>query len=278
MSSKKSDFSRLSSDLRSVPANAPRARHRKTFFGIRAGLFFLLLTGLLIGGFVAGAQILRKPVSSAESPKLGEKNKGKNFDNADIRVNAKNNLGQIAEVRALAKSGRFSSISDHAKKSVAKINDALTELKASHPDVQMELSPQTGAVEKLYAQNGLSNINPGRSGEDIVREFITGNRDLYGLNYSEINDLHFFGESRSQESSLRMIRVEQMVEGRPVFQSETRFILDGDGRIIESLGAMIPEATAKASRMENLLSPQQALRLTTAQFDISLDEKSNVGD
>ena len=55
---------------------------------------------------------------------------------------------------------------------------------------------------------------------------------------------------------MRMVRVEQVVNGHAVFQSETRFILDRDGRIYRSTGLIIPEATATAPKEDFLRSRQ----------------------
>jgi Zn-dependent metalloprotease len=82
----------------------------------------------------------------------------------------------------------------------------------------------------LRSANSLSGPQPGRSGEEIVRDFITANSEIYGLNAADIANLNFIGESVSPGSGLRMVRVEQMVNGLPVFQSETRVVLDREGR------------------------------------------------
>jgi hypothetical protein len=89
------------------------------------------------------------------------------------------------------------------------------------------MSPLTGAVEVLRNTRGaLSGPAPGRSGEEIVRSFVRANGAVYGLARADVATLNFLGESVSPGSGMRMIGVEQVVNGLPLFQSETRFILD----------------------------------------------------
>jgi hypothetical protein len=91
----------------------------------------------------------------------------------------------------------------------------------------------------------------------------------------EIEDLNFIGESVSPASGVRMVRVEQMIKQRPVFQSESRFILDREGRIVRSLGLMVPNATPQAEALENLLSPEDALQRTMAHNKKQPDPKAS---
>jgi hypothetical protein len=72
---------------------------------------------------------------------------------------------------------------------------------------------------------------------------------------------------------MRMVRMEQTVNGLPVFQSETRFILDAGGRVFRSTGLLVPNATATTPALEfnQLLSAQEALGQAMASTDISLE-------
>lgn len=151
------------------------------------------------------------------------------------------------------------------------IESAVEDLRRQQPDVQMTPSVLTGAVEIIESLKGVTPAAPGRTGEEIVRGFISANRKLYGLDEGEIANLNFIGESVSPDSGLRMVRVEQVVNGRPVFQSETRFILDRDGRIVRSLGLMVPNASGTAELLNDLLSPQDALERTMSQLGVPLD-------
>ena len=43
------------------------------------------------------------------------------------------------------------------------------------------------------------------------------------------------GDSAGGYSGMRMLRVEQRVNGPPVFQSESRFLVDRDGRLQQNM-------------------------------------------
>jgi subtilisin-like proprotein convertase family protein len=237
---------------------------------IRIALFFALLTGLLVIVAGSGAQnLLKRDLSNKLIKTEIPAKSSKRTPNFDVRLGGAGNLESL-----LQKSSRRdaeSVISQTAEANKANIETAFASLKAEQPNAEAEASMLTGAVEIVRNPDGLTKAAPGRTGEEIVREFISNNRGLYGLDDNEIDNLNFIGESIAPESGLRMVRVEQIINGRPVFQSETRFILDREGIIVRSLGLMVPNASAAAEALENLLSPQDALQRTMAQFNVSLD-------
>ncbi|HTH38667.1 MAG TPA: M36 family metallopeptidase, partial [Pyrinomonadaceae bacterium] len=188
--------------------------------------------------------------------------------NYDIRLGS----GQAAEVMEKSSPGmRRTEIAAHALKQQSNIKSGLAQLRKEAPKAEIDLSPLTGSVEVVRGTNGLTSPDHRSDGSAIVRDFLSENNSIYGLDQSDITDLNFIGESVSPANGLRMVRVEQMVNGLPVFQSETRFILDRDGRIIRSLGSMIPNASEAASSLDGLLSPQEALRLTMEPMGVRLN-------
>jgi uncharacterized repeat protein (TIGR01451 family) len=109
------------------------------------------------------------------------------------------------------------------------------------PGATARFSPITAGPELVAAgSRPLTGPAPGRTGLAIVRDFLDQHRDLYGLTAAEVDGLELIGESRSPRSGIRMVRVVQKVGGLPVFGSETRFILDRDGRVWRSLGQLVP--------------------------------------
>lgn len=121
---------------------------------------------------------------------------------------------------------------------------ALDRLRKTAPGATARFSEITAAPEIVSGERGpLSASAPGRPGIYVVRDFLRANSALYGLTREEIDALRFLGESVSP-SGLRMVRVEQRRNGLPVFQSETRFILDRQGRVWRSLGLLVPSGAA----------------------------------
>ncbi len=70
---------------------------------------------------------------------------------------------------------------------------------------------------------------------------------------------------------MRMVRVEQVVNGLPVFQSDTRFILDAQGRVFRSTGLMIPNASAAQLDFNGLITAQAALGVAMYSIEIQTE-------
>lgn len=189
----------------------------------------------------------------------------RNFPNLDMRTTDVATMTDIAARNA-------TSISQHLQARKASVDKALTRLRTFSRGAQAKSSPLTGAVEVLRSTTGaLTAPAPGRDAEDIVRSFITTNSDLYGLSSKDISTLRFMGESVSGGSGMRMVRVEQVVNGLPVFQSETRFILDSQGRVHRSTGLMIPSAAAARLDFAELISAQVAMGFAMSSVEIQTD-------
>ncbi len=187
--------------------------------------------------------------------------------NYDIRLSGAKNVNDL--MAKTAPNVSESSIALSALRQRANIENGLTGLQKKAPLAEADLSPLTGAFEIVRSTDGLTRPDSRIDGFAIVRDFMTNNQELYGLSSDDIADLNFIGESVSP--GLRMVRIEQIVNERPIFQSETRFILDRQGRIIRSLGSMIPQASVTESSLDDLLSPQEALRRTMEPLGVSLD-------
>ncbi len=191
--------------------------------------------------------------------------KVRRLPNVDIRTTEPGTMSNIAAANA-------SSITQRLQARKTAVDRAIARLKTFSRGAQAKSSPLTGAVEVLRSTTGaLSAPAPGRNGEDIVRGFIAANSDLYGISSKDISNLKFYGESVSGGSGMRMVRVEQTVNGLPVFQSETRFILDSEGRVFRSTGLMIPDVAVKAPNFEQMISAEVALSAAMNSVEISLD-------
>jgi subtilisin-like proprotein convertase family protein len=188
--------------------------------------------------------------------------KGRPPGNLDIRVNPPaTGLPGVTET-ALAKS----------KQAIARnLSKGISQLKGTVRGGEVTVSPITGSAEVVSAADSLTAAAPNRPGWDIVKDFVQANTALYGLTTNDVANLRFIGESVSQASGLRMVRVEQMVNGRPVFQSETRFIIDREGRLIRSVGLLVPDTSAAAVAPINTVSAQNALVSAMASVNLVVD-------
>ncbi len=183
----------------------------------------------------------------------------------DVRVTSRTAAENLAGTTSAQLASRMQITGRDLQKAVA-------DLKAKVPGLTVTRSAVTGSVEVVRSSGTLTGPAPGQSGFDIVRSFLATNHALYGLSESDLAQLHFIGESISPGSGLRMVRVEQMVDGHPVFQSETRVTMDRDGRIVRTVGLMARDASASAAPLSGLISPEKALVSAMSSVKIALDE------
>jgi subtilisin-like proprotein convertase family protein len=191
--------------------------------------------------------------------------KQKVFPNMDIRVNAPEEVVRMIGLR-------ITSVRSKTQSHALAISKGVSRLQSSSRGVDVKLSALTGAVEVLKSKTGaLTGPASGRSGEDIVRSFIINNRDLYGLSNMDIMGLRFLGESTSPANGLRMVRVEQTVNDKRVFQSESRFILDSAGRVIRSTGLFVPSASENAADPAQIIAPEESLSRAMASVEVQVN-------
>ena len=162
---------------------------------------------------------------------------------ADARVNLKDSFDRtLAAPPGLREAGLA-----RARGATSGIAGAISALRASMPALDVKVSSLTGAPTLVRNRAGaLTGPAAGRT-EDIVRGFVSRYASLYGLTAADLGDLYVVGDSAGGASGLRMLRMEQRIDGRPVFQSETRFLVTKDGRLVGSVGRMVPQARAAAN-------------------------------
>lgn len=249
------------------------------FKGFRSLFIVLFAAGLLAIVIGAGAQVLRSPGETKENALDGSGETTREpatpphrqFVNLDVRVNAQGDLAKVLNTNRLAGGLDIAKIPDQADRQENGIKKGFDLLRSRRPNAEIEVSPLTAGVEVVRSSKPLSAAAPGLSGKEIVRDFLRVNKSLYGLSNTQIDDLNFLGESVTPVSGLRMVRMEQLVNGYPIFQSETRFLMDRDGRMFRSVGAMIPKASADLSGLVGLMSQQDALRAAMASLDVPVD-------
>jgi uncharacterized repeat protein (TIGR01451 family) len=197
--------------------------------------------------------------------------KSKTAGNFDIRVGTRSALAQVA-ARVPAPPLKPAPTPAELRAQISAMQSALAALRTSAPGATARFSSITVAPEIVAGDGGaLSAAVPGQPGFDIVRAFLHANRALYGLTDAEIDALSFLGESVSPRNGMRMVRVEQRVNTRPVFQSESRFILDRSGRVWRSLGLLMPNAAAAALNLPGVLTAPQALAKAMQTVGLPLD-------
>jgi hypothetical protein len=111
---------------------------------------------------------------------------------------------------------------------------------------------------------------PGRPYRD--GNFLQSHAGLYGLSAADVSTLRLESESVSR-SGLRMVRGDQAINGIPVFQSDARFVLDDQGRLIRTIGAFAPAAAAAGAGTTPGISPAAALVAAMRSVGITIDAR-----
>jgi len=157
----------------------------------------------------------------------------------DARVNARDAYAHATEARAAATAQGYARARAQAARGVAALAARLQQV----PDLNVVFSNLSAAPTSVSNRSGsLTPPAPGQASEQIVRTYLASNAELFGLSPADLSDLHALGDSAGGSSGLRMLRLEQRIDGRPIFQSETRFLIDRDGRLVKVVGQLIPRA------------------------------------
>ena len=151
------------------------------------------------------------------------------FPNFDARVNNVPALLAAAAARPSATATMQARPAADVTTAVTARAKAAADFKSRFHGVTIEFSPGTLAPENVYADSGPLTAASAAPSFEIAKGYLRSERALYGLTDAEIDSLELLGESVSP-SGLRMLRVRQVVNGRPVFLSETRVLLDAEGR------------------------------------------------
>jgi len=182
----------------------------------------------------------------------------------DARVNAPAAYRKAVSARPGLATGGFAEARRHAEG----IAVAISDLSRTLPGLDVQLSTLTGGPESvLNKAGGLTDAAPGEGSEAIVRRFLSRHGAIYGLSAEDLGDLVVVGDSAGGSSGLRMLRMEQQIDGRPVFQSETRFLVDREGRLVKSVGRMVPAARVFAPKAttSGLSAAEAVVRLLAAE-------------
>ena len=168
----------------------------------------------------------------------------------DVRVSSPGELQKA--LNGTTESGARVALSPAESQSrAAEMRAGLERLRAAAPGAVVKVAGATaGPSQVLSGRQPLTAAAPGVRSEEIVRGFLAAHADVYGLSPADLADLVALADSPGGGSGLRMLRMEQQIGGRPIFQSETRFLLDRDGRLVRSLGLMVPQARAHAPRVD----------------------------
>lgn len=186
------------------------------------------------------------------------------YGNYDIRVNGRENLDRLTRGPLAA------DLSDMARAAAAAkpaMDQGLAQLRAGAPNAIVATDKLTGSAEVVRAPGGALSDASKAPTREIVLSFLRRNAAVYGLAPEQVDQMDVLGESLSRQSGLRMVRLRQTVHGLPVFQSEMRAILDRDGRLVRTVGRLVPgvdDRSVPAVSPAGQWAPEKALSAALA--------------
>ena len=191
--------------------------------------------------------------------------------NMDIRVNGGEDLDRLIQERS---NGRFSNRQGAATNGRMNVDDSLAALRASIPGVRVTLSPLQGGAELVAVPGGtLSGGDTARDGRAIALDFLYQRAEVFGLTPSQVDRLVYRGESKSPANGLRMVRFSQELGGLPVFQSDTRALVDKNGRLVRIVGRLAPGLDENDLDLDPAIGPADALAAVAGTLGIELESK-----
>ncbi len=162
----------------------------------------------------------------------------------DARVNAKDAwLRSLSARPQAAANAQTAALRARSNAATAEI------LVKANPGLNVKMSSLTGGATVVSSTTGaLTASAPGKSSEAIARDYLRSSAGAaLGFSAEDVNDLFVLGDSSGGQSGLRMLRMEQRIDGIPVFQSETRFLIEPNGKLHKFVGEMVPGARALAA-------------------------------
>lgn len=220
------------------------------------------------------ALLLCPPLTAAVKPESTQTKNDKSLRMLDARVNAPAALKSASAARP----GAETAGATEAARQGQEIARAVAEAKRTMPGLEVKGSAIGLAVSSVRNTRGaLTAENASASNEQIVRGYLAQNAALYGLSAADLNDLAVLGSSAGGSSGLRLLRMEQQIDGLSVFQSETRFAIDPQGRLVKSVGRFVPAARAASRPASQWISAEQAIaRLLASTGHVSKPESFRV--
>jgi subtilisin-like proprotein convertase family protein len=226
----------------------------------------VLAFGIAVG---LAAAAIQRPLRAQVAPPRATN--AKNLPPANFDIRSSTSLqGQALQERGLA-----APAAGLAARRTASLN-ALTQLRTQLPGAEATFSAFTGGVDVVRTARGaLTPPSGAANGYAVAVDFIQSHTALYGLSSQDVATLRFRGESVSRGSGLRMVRIDQAVNGLPVFQSDSRFLLDRDGRLVRTVGTLMPGAASAAppaptiSAAAALVSAMQSVGIVVAAGDVT---------
>lgn len=130
------------------------------------------------------------------------------------------------------------------------------------PGVKIEYSPLLG-VPEIVTGNATHLVSrdaaAGATREQVVRDFLRGNAELYGLTAQQVDSLRVVADYTNPAGNLSWIELQQEIHGLPVFLGTLRAAITADGSLGRVVGEVVPALDYSAISSTPALSAAAAV-------------------
>ena len=246
--------------------------NRKKLWTLSLGVITLLLLAL--------PQIQLRPAHASQDLTPDAAQTKLRIGNYDIREDESKRTRVVGERKALSlKAAQTNTKAIFESRMAA----AKSRLSSQVPGLEVQMS-SAGSAEIVTVEPGRRRFltePSSRQHETIVRRFVRGNADLYGMTATQAAQLEKIADYTNPAGNLAWVELQQKINGIPVFQGELRAALTAQGEIVRTVGRLVPvEETSGGVFGEQLMaadaasSAAEAVSRAAATIGISL----NAGD
>ena len=152
------------------------------------------------------------------------------------------------------------------------MRDAAEVLRKRSPGLTLRYAPLVGSAELVRMPRGVA--LDGRTATEGLSSFLRTHREVYGLGDRPEDEIEIRGESVSRTSGLRAVRFRQRLAGVPVFQSESWATVDRAGRLVATVGRLVPGLETPLSALRTWGPPEAALRAALSRLGVDAAESA----
>ncbi len=158
--------------------------------------------------------------------------------------------------------------------------EAAQQVRKIYPNLRLRWNAVTGTPKSLYTLNALLTPSSNQEAPMVVQNFISLNRQLYGLSNEDLETLVVVRKSVSRGSpvvretvkqSLNHIALDQRWQGRQVYPATLVGSVTGDGRLTNLSGEVVPNLAAAVNADAATLTPLEALEQAAGSIGASFD-------
>ncbi len=125
------------------------------------------------------------------------------------------------------------------------------------PQLAVGVEPD-GATRVVQRLDGALSAPSAAPRPTVARDWVRDHRDLFGLHAADVDGLSVASAQTAGASGLTTVRLQQHVDGIPVYDGGLELVLDRGGRVLSASGEPVAAAAAAAPSTRPRLDPDAA--------------------